>query len=278
MRRALEAFILLAAIGLWFAPLQVRAQFDEEGGAAAETAPAPSAPALEVTSEDMKRLSAAREQKSESAMLDAVSRILGKDSKNLPALNALAVFYFEADKPGLSKIILNRALADHPNVPALYNNLGIVYLKEEDQRQAIASFRKSLQLKSDYAQGSANLASIYLEYKDYSRALSPLEDAYRATKSGLDKGEVLAVEFANNYAVALAGVGEAEKAEDVYENIVKGNSKNTTVLLNYAILLVERLNKPKPAMAIISKIKFVSDDREVLRRVEELEKKASVKE
>lgn len=247
----------------------VRAQFDEPAPAKTERI------SLEVTKEDLQTLSEARKSKSEDQVLKAASRILGKDEKNLAALNTLAVYYYEADKPGLSKIILNRALESHPNVPALHNNMGVVYLKEGKQRQAIASFRKSLELKADYSVGATNLASIYLDYKDYSRALSPFEEAYKSVKKSLDQGEEYAVLVANNYAVALTGIGELKKAESVYEEILKANSKNSTVLLNYAILLVERLNNPQAAASVLNKLKFVSDNREVLKRVEELEKKAN---
>lgn len=278
MKHKLEVFILI--VGLSLSASTAFAQFDDGPESFSEDSEVSvsSRKELEVTSDDIKRLSAAKESKSEENMLQAVSRILGKDPKNLQALNTLAVFYFENDKPGLAKIILTRALADHPNVPTLHNNLGIIFLKENKQRLALASFRKSLELKSNYSAGAANLASIYLEYKDYSRAIEPLEDAYKSTRSLLDKGEGYSVEFANNYAVALAGLGELDKAEDIYSDIIEKNSRNTTVLLNYAILLVERLNKSKEAMSIINKIKFVSDDRQVLRRVEELEKKATSKE
>lgn len=230
---------------------------------------------LNVSSDDLKQLSSALATKNEDTVLGVSSRILGKNPKHLPTLNALGVFYFENKKPGLAKIFLNRALADYKNEPALHNNLGVIYLSEGKQRQAIAAFRRSLELKSNYTVGATNLASIYLEYEDYTRALAPLEDSYKTSKSSLDKGEAFAVEIANNYAMALAGIGEHKKSEKVYEEILKSNSSNTTVLLNYAILLIERLNNPKAAISVISKIKFVANDRETLNKVDELEKKMS---
>lgn len=267
MRPQSFALILL---GLIFVSTNAMGQFDDEP---AVSQPQTQTASLAITQEDLQRLKSALDSKDEDTVLAAASRILGKDSKHLLTLNALAVFYFETNKLGLAKIILNRAIADHPNVPALHNNLGIIYLREGNQRHAISAFRKSLELKSDYAVGATNLASIYLEYEDYSRALAPMEESYRVSKSALDKGEAFAVEIANNYALALTGMKEFKKAEKIYEQILASNSKNTDVLLNYAILQVERLNNPKAATSVISKIKFIADDRETLQRVEELEKK-----
>jgi len=45
--------------------------------------------------------------------------------------------------------------------------------------------------------------------------------------------------------------------------------------LNYAILLIDYLNKPKEGLAVVTKVKFLESDRkDVLDRANELEKKA----
>jgi tetratricopeptide (TPR) repeat protein len=226
-----------------------------------------------ISSADLKKFSEARKSRSEAAVVRAASEILSKDPKNVIALNGLAVFYIDLKKYGLAKILLKRALKDHPSEPALYNNLGVVYLGENDIPLALESFKKSVQARSGYDKGSLNLSSIYLEFRDYERSLSPLEDAYKAVRSDLRRGGENVIETANNYAVALMGVGENDKAAKVFEEIVDSNTRNPTPYLNYAILLVEVQNKKRDAIRIISKIKFISEDREILRRAEALEKK-----
>ncbi len=128
------------------------------------------------------------------------------------------MFYFEQKKYGLARILLNRALKTH-KVPGLHNNLAIIFLAEEKQRPAIASLREAMSLKSSYAIGAANLGSIFVEYKDYKRAVDLLEDGYSAVKSDLKRG--VALDVANNYAVALAGTGDTSRAKDIYQNIIK---------------------------------------------------------
>lgn len=228
---------------------------------------------LQVDSKDIKALEQAKANKSEDQLVKAVSRILGVDAKHVLALNTLGVFYFEQGKWGLARIIFNRALQDHPDEPALHNNLGVVYLAEGKQRLALGEFRKSLDLKSGYRIGAANLGSILLEYRDYDRAIAPLEAGFKATRSELKSGDSSAAEVANNYAIALAATGKADDAQDVFEDIISGNSRNPTVLLNYAILLVEKLKNYKEASKMLSRIKFAVDDAKVLKRVEELEAK-----
>jgi tetratricopeptide (TPR) repeat protein len=220
-----------------------------------------------------KQLSEARKSKSEAAIVKAASQILAVDPKHLEALNTLAVFYYESKRFGLAKILLRRALKDHGDEPALHNNMGIILLSENEPRLALESFRKSVQLKGSYRIGATNLAAIYLEHGDYKRSLSPLEESYKATKSDLGRGVDYAVDIANNYAVALMGTGDNSKAEDVFEAIADSDTRNPKPYLNFAILLTDVLKKKKDALRIISKLKFMTEDREILKQVQELEKR-----
>ncbi len=229
-------------------------------------------PRLEVDREDLKALSSVKATRDEELFVKAVSKVLGRDQSNLDALNALAVFYIEKDKAGLAKIILNRALEAHPDEKALHNNLGIVYSSEGEMRRAISSFKKSIDLNRNYRIGLANLGSIYLEYGDYQRALEPLEAGYSLIKEDLRKTGDQAAEIANNYAVALAGVGRADEAKKIYERILDADSRNIGVLLNYATLLTKTLKQKPEARKAISRLKFVADGPKYNQKAEELEK------
>ncbi len=221
---------------------------------------------------EIESLVAARTGQNEEAMVEAASRILAKDPDHLLALNSLAMFSFRQGRPRLARIILNRAIEKHANEPGLYNNLAVIELSKGNMRRAISNFRRSLEVKSDYLTGATNLASIYLEHKDFGRALAPLEQAYRSVRGGLRRGEQSAVEIANNYAVALSGTGEFRRARDLYKDILDNDARNVTVLYNYAILLVERLQSFDEARGVISRVKFVTDDPQMIRRVEQLER------
>jgi tetratricopeptide (TPR) repeat protein len=239
-----------------------------------EQAPAESSTEIKnpVTAEDLKNLQAARKSHSEQKIIAATSEILNKDSKNIFALNALGVYYFEVKKFGMAKLIFNRALADHKDEPGLYNNLGIVYLAQNEMGLAILNFQKSIKAKENYRIGATNLSSIYLKFHDYQRSIEPLEYAYKATRSDLGREDV-AVDIANNYAVALVGLDENRRAGNVFEEIMNTNSKAVEPLLNYAIFLVMVQKNKKDAIRVISKLKFRTEDSKILNRVNELEKK-----
>lgn len=211
--------------------------------------------------------------KDETMLVEAASKRLGKDQNDLKALNALAVFYFDDGKYGMSRILLSRAQKSHANEPALENNQGVVYLAEEKQRPAIASFRKALELKSGYTVSSANLGSIFVEYKDYDRAKELLERGYDAVRSDLKKG--LPLDIANNYALALTGTGNNDKAKSIYQDILKVDSGNVTALLNYSILLIHKVKDKKEGEKQLNKLKFLADDSKTRGAIDGMDKALS---
>ncbi len=224
-----------------------------------------------VARSDLLPISDALKSGSESKLMQAASAILSRDPNQLETLNALAVFYYRNKKYGMAEILLKRALKTHPNEPALYNNLGVVYLAESEMQPALESFNKALRLKPGYRIAATNLSSIYLDYRDYSRGLAPLEQSYNDTQTQLEQGAPNAVAIANNYAVALMGIGNAEKAQGVFNEILRSNQQNPIPVLNDAILLVEVLKKKNDAIRVISKLKFMTEDASILRRASALE-------
>jgi Flp pilus assembly protein TadD len=203
-------------------------------------------------------------------MVDAVSKALGKDQNDLKALTVLANFYIQDGRLGMGRILLARAIKVSPNEPGLQNDMGVIYLNEGKQRSAIGSFRKSTEIKKDYAIGAANLGSILVEYKDYAKAAALLEQGYSAVKSDLRRG--VGLDVANNYALALSGSGGGDKAKDIFQDILKAESQNTTALLNYTILLIQRLKEKKEGEKMLDRLKFLAEDAATRARVEELDK------
>ena len=168
-------------------------------------------------------LGPAFKSKDEQLLIETCAKRLGKDANDLKSLNALALFYFEAGKFGLTRILYGRALKAHPSEPAIYNNLGIVDLAEDKARGAIANFRKAIELKSSYAVSAANLGSIFVEYKDYGKAKDLLESGYSGVKG--DMKRPTAMDVANNYALALSATGDLDRAKDIFQTRAKSRQR-----------------------------------------------------
>ena len=205
--------------------------------------------------------------------MELTTDILAENEFDLYTLNTLALTYFSQGRKGLAKILLERAMAKHKRIPALYNNYGIVYLSEGKKKKAIAAFREAIKANKKYRVANTNLGAIYLEYKDYSRALAPLEGGYSIVKSALKKdNNAFAINVANNYALALKGMKNFNKSRRIFSKIVDLGATDPGVLINFATLLVENFEEKEEAISVISKIKIATSDRAILKKAEKLEK------
>jgi TolA-binding protein len=211
--------------------------------------------------------------KEEGLIVDAVAKRLAKDQNDLKALNLLAVHYIQTGKFGMARTILNRAQKSHANEVALHNNLGVIFLSENKMRPAMAMFRKALQSNSGYSIGAANLGSIFVEYKDFKRAEDLLKEGYSHVKGDLKRG--VGLDVANNYALALSGNGNTDKAKSIYQDILKVDSGNVTALMNYSILLIHKLKDMKEGEKQLNRLKFLAEDEKTKKQIDELDKALS---
>lgn len=194
------------------------------------------------------------------------TQILAQAGNDAKALNALAMYHYKRGRYDLCRYLLKKAIAGNPKMAELHSNLGVVQLAQGEKRDAIKSFRKALEINRDEAVAAANVGAIYVQEKDYGKALVVLETAYR---KGVRDPRVL-----NNYAVALAAHRKFEKAEDLYKTVLKDGNNNKEALFNYAVLLVDNMGKFQEGLEIINRLKFVGGPADTRNRIIALENKA----
>lgn len=198
---------------------------------------------------------------------EQAAKILGANSNDPVALNALSLVYIKKGQTGAAKLLLNRAFEKNPPSAALFNNLGVVLMQENDLPGAINNFKKALKQNPSHQQALGNLGSVYMKGGDVTRALPLLEQSYKSNKNNAG--------IANNYAVALRQSGDLAGASKLYEDLIKANSKDVEAHLNLAILMIDFMNKPKDGLTLVYKIKFLeTEKKDVLARANALEKKA----
>jgi Tfp pilus assembly protein PilF len=81
------------------------------------------------------------------------------------------------------------------------------------------------------------------------------------------------VAFANNYALSLKATGDFKAARRVYEAALEKDSRNVSVLLNYAILLVENLGDKTKGQEAINRLKLLGTDTAIMEKAKQLEAK-----
>lgn len=186
-----------------------------------------------------------------------------KDSK---ALNAMAMYHYKMGRFDLSEYLLRQGIKATPNSSELHNNLGVVLLATNQERDAILSFRQAMMTNPSDPVAGANLGAIYVKEKDFSKAVLALEVATR--RGSKDPRTQL------NYAVALTATGQAAKAQKIYKDLLSDNENNREALLNYAILLVDHLQQYREGLEIINRLKFVGGPADSRLSINELENKA----
>lgn len=205
-------------------------------------------------------------EQNDEKIYQSATQVLAQSSNDLKALNALAMYHYKRGRFDLCRYLLNKGISASPKTAELYSNLGVVQLAQGEQREAVQSFRKALEINSRDSVAAANLGAIYTREKDFGKAIIVLEIAYG---SGIRDVRVL-----NNYAIALTAQKKYEKAEEIYKVLLKENSTNREYLFNYAILLVDEMGKFQEGLDIINRLKFVGGPADSRNRIIALENKA----
>lgn len=200
----------------------------------------------------------------ESEMITAGSELLARDPENTKILAGFGIFYLKNNEPDAAKIYFDRVLAKDPKNADANNGLGVIAMKEGKEFEAQTLFKKALLGDDDHVGANANLGAFYLKYLDYEKAAALLENAYSDDKSN--------PAIANNYAVAMRGIGKIDKALSIYEGIDSKNQK-IPVLLNQAILWAEFKKDSKEAKQFLNKIRFITTDPVILKKVNTLTQK-----
>jgi Flp pilus assembly protein TadD len=213
-----------------------------------------------------KRFNEARRTRQIRAANEIAGQILARNPNDIKVLNAMAIMNIEQGKYDLARLFIVKVLAKDPNNSAAINNLGVIELKTDNLRQALTQFKRAIGLNGRNRAAHANLGAIYLQYRNYQSAVAELDAAY---DNGDESPETL-----SNLAFALTGIGEIGRAEKMYEKASSKQAANSTILYNYAVLLIERANRPKDGLKLLNKIRFTSTEPGILERVNNLARKA----
>lgn len=198
---------------------------------------------------------------------ETATKALSVKADDVDALNALAFVYYQQLKYGAARMILSRALEKNPNSSQTYTNLGVLDIAENENVRATLNLKKALKFDDHNIDAAQLLGGIYLHGGDSLRALSLLEMAYKARPQNLS--------LANNYALALVYTKSYDQAAKIYDEIVEKNSREVPILINYASLLIDNLNKPKEGLNLIYKVKYLeTEKKDIIELANNLEKKA----
>lgn len=208
-------------------------------------------------------LSEAIRSNNDEAIFRSASGVLAQTPNDIKAQNAMGLYHYRKGRFLAAQYFFFKAIKNNPNSSDLYNSLGLSWLGLNEEKEAIAAFKKAVELDSSNSTPALNLSSIYIAHKDYARAVVPLE---MAIKKGAKDYKVL-----NNYGIALAATGKHSQAKDQYQAALSVNSSAKDVMLNLAILQIDHLKNYQEGLDLVSKLKFLGVPEGARSRINSLE-------
>ena len=118
-------------------------------------------------------LASAKQHHQNNNLVDALKfyeEILSFDSKNFEAIFFLGVLKAQTKKFEEAKELLKKAIKIKPEMPDLYNNMGLILREMKDYDQSLISFKKEKQINPEFSVEFNNIGVVYkdLEYIDES--------------------------------------------------------------------------------------------------------------
>lgn len=179
--------------------------------------------------------------KAESLIKDYLTR----HPRELRAVFLLGVHYLRIRKDELANYFFNQ-LEKSPDFvwkSLLYNNLGMIALRDNNRDEAIGYFEKATEAQPRIAAPLANLGSIYLKGRNYEKAYEVFKKAHEVDNQFEDA--VLGL------GSALEGLGKFEEASKQYEDFSNDHPKALSVVYNRSLILGNRLNKTADAAQLM---------------------------
>jgi Flp pilus assembly protein TadD len=211
-------------------------------------------------------LADAYKSQNEEGIYRSAIAILSQNPADVKALNALGLYHYRKARFLAARYFFSRAQVQSPRSSELYNNQGLVSLALGENRDAIRAFKKALELNPNDGIAAANLGSIYVQEKDYYKAIFPLEIA---VKKGMRETRTL-----TNYAIACVGTGKYDTANAALEEALEQNSNNKEALFALAKLQISHMKQYKEGQGHLDRLKFLSPAQEMRNRMNTLENEA----
>ncbi len=175
----------------------------------------------------------------------SIQTVLALDSNNQKAYENLARLYYDRgilkDKSYLvlANLVVNqgiRVLKEQKlESAALYNINGLLILEQDDQVNALKSFKEAVRVNPQHAEANLNIAFISIRFRDYAQAEKSLEIALKNPQYKKNVEAHIAL------GVAQRGLKKLKDAEKSYNKAAKLDGKDPRPYYNLGVLYQEHL-------------------------------------
>ncbi len=164
----------------------------------------------------------------DAAQVERLRFALGGDARSADAFALLASNYFEAGQLALARLVCENAILLGIDEAVLHNRLGLIALEEGNVIEALAEFRRAVELEPSLVSSWVNIGAMSLSFRDYDGALEAFEVVLESRPDDRD--------VRLSYGAALRGVDQPEQAQSEYEAILQAEPGHPGALFNMALL------------------------------------------
>ena len=187
-----------------------------------------------------------------------VRTALKQNGKNPDAYAVLARIYFDTGRFELAKLVCQSGLELDKKASRLHNTLGLIYLKEDDQRRAIRSFAKAIKADADFVAAKLNLGALALSYKDFKLAYTQFKKAIKLQP----KNKMALLSFG----VSARSLGRLEEAETQYKKVLALDPKHVGALYNLAVLEGDYRKNYESSLKLLTEVMRLETKDRALRK------------
>ena len=144
-------------------------------------------------------------------------------------------------------LFYNKALAIKSDYAPALNNLGVMYMYEEDFSRALVAFNKARNAKQFSRTPRINLANLYVNFGLYEKAIEELDVLYKVSNTDVD--------VLNLLGTALLMQGKADSAIKYFSQIKGDFHEDPRFGINYALALYQS-NKKEKAIDVFEDIEI----------------------
>lgn len=181
----------------------------------------------------------ARERRDYANAVKHVRTALKEDSQNVLAYEVLARVYYDLGRFELAKLVCLTGL-DIAKTADLYNTLGLVHLKLDNVRLALAAFEDSLKVNAAYVPAHMNVGAITFNYRDYESSYRHFGEVVKQQPDNLDA--------LLSKAVAARGLERLDEAEAGYKAVLAKDEAHVGARYNLGVLYQEYTQKLEEAL------------------------------
>ncbi len=186
------------------------------------------------------------------------------NNEDAVACNDLGLALMHLERYAEAIVYLKKAVSLDPRNPDYIYSLGSLYRDNKMFDQAISEYNKLSVLRDDYPNLHNDLADIYANLGDQAQSASEYQKEARYCRQGLKEHPDDPV-LLNNYAYALSGLNELDKAKSITETLISSYPRYRQAYLTLS-RINEKMDDKASALKALEQAKRLSSGEEFINK------------